>query len=600
MEILINNKLAALKQNTSFEYISENRLFSGSDDYTLNITFPLKDCAQNLAIFGNIHRADIDKSKVRFDCEIRDRNFVKFGTITITEISDTEVKTQFLEGRSEQNFDDTFDDIYINELDLGSPSVVLASSTTPAAVWKVNDEAVALPWINDSTGLMQNKVDYSNSGYSWNEDCSQLSYQPYLLFIAKKICDAVGYTYDFKAWEGSNFRYLLCCNALPAAWCIPQYARALPHWTVAEFFEKLELLMQCEFDIDHRGKEVKFSFSKDVIDAVQPVQITQVIDEYSAEVSAADDTDCDYIGAKNIVFKEMDNDTFKFYSCDWYIRNMRNTKGAMLLECDTVDEVMTRLQRYKVTQSLTGRSTPAQYLYYAKDVDTYFALRAIRRKEVNSWTSAFGTVHYTYEYTCILQPINQFGGHIVDESDDADETEVEFVPVRLDDTDETYGRCMFLETSSYSEDDSTDTEDDAIAQPYPISNIVAGEKDKKSEYFSVIYVGFFNGIIPNVGKVPYPILDTVEITDAWQLQRYDFSIRLSKLFDVASGSAPYRYNIDPTQKYTFSFLADKLPNVRAVFYINGKRYICAKLTATFTENLGMSQLIKGEFYKVTD
>jgi hypothetical protein len=103
MEILINNKLAALKQNTSFEYISENRLFSGSDDYTLSITFPLKDCAQNLAIFGNIHRADVDKSKVRFDCEIRDRSFYKFGTITITEISDTEVKTQFLEGRSEQN-----------------------------------------------------------------------------------------------------------------------------------------------------------------------------------------------------------------------------------------------------------------------------------------------------------------------------------------------------------------------------------------------------------------------------------------------------------------------------------------------------------------
>jgi len=104
MEILISNKLAALKQNTSFEYISENRLFSGSDDYTLSITFPLKDCAQNLAIFGNIHRADVDKSKVRFDCEIRDRSFYKFGTITITEISDTEVKTQFLEGRSEQKF----------------------------------------------------------------------------------------------------------------------------------------------------------------------------------------------------------------------------------------------------------------------------------------------------------------------------------------------------------------------------------------------------------------------------------------------------------------------------------------------------------------
>ena len=40
MKILINGKLAALKENTSFEYIADNRLFSGSDGYSLTITFP--------------------------------------------------------------------------------------------------------------------------------------------------------------------------------------------------------------------------------------------------------------------------------------------------------------------------------------------------------------------------------------------------------------------------------------------------------------------------------------------------------------------------------------------------------------------------------
>ena len=39
MKILINGKLAALKENTSFEYIADNRLFSGSDGYSLTITF---------------------------------------------------------------------------------------------------------------------------------------------------------------------------------------------------------------------------------------------------------------------------------------------------------------------------------------------------------------------------------------------------------------------------------------------------------------------------------------------------------------------------------------------------------------------------------
>ena len=101
MEIIINGQQANLKKNTSFEYISENPLFTGSDSYTLTITFPLKDCPQNIRIFGHLHRQDVEKNKVVFDCDIRDKDFFKSGSIVITQISEVEVKTQFLEGRSE-------------------------------------------------------------------------------------------------------------------------------------------------------------------------------------------------------------------------------------------------------------------------------------------------------------------------------------------------------------------------------------------------------------------------------------------------------------------------------------------------------------------
>ena len=65
MEIVINGQLAVLKKNTSFEYISENSMFTGSDSYTLTITFPLKDCTQNIRIFGHIHRQDVEKRLTR-------------------------------------------------------------------------------------------------------------------------------------------------------------------------------------------------------------------------------------------------------------------------------------------------------------------------------------------------------------------------------------------------------------------------------------------------------------------------------------------------------------------------------------------------------
>lgn len=184
MEIIINGKQAFLKKNTSFDFIFENRLFTGSDSYTLTITFPLKGCTRNIAIFGHIHRADVIKSKVVFDCDIRDGAFMKSGSITITEISDVEVKTQFLEGRSEQNFNETFDDIYLNEMDLGYPTkrdnLIAAEAFKPYPT----NNWVPLPWVNNYSGNLQNAVTTSVHFITGFENVkSTLSFQPYLLYL---------------------------------------------------------------------------------------------------------------------------------------------------------------------------------------------------------------------------------------------------------------------------------------------------------------------------------------------------------------------------------------------------------------------------------
>ena|GEM_PF-6842608 len=47
MLIYVNNQLVALKKGISFGYVSENRMFSGTDGYTLTITFPLRGCPEN-------------------------------------------------------------------------------------------------------------------------------------------------------------------------------------------------------------------------------------------------------------------------------------------------------------------------------------------------------------------------------------------------------------------------------------------------------------------------------------------------------------------------------------------------------------------------
>lgn len=113
----------------------------------------------------------------------------------------------------------------------------------------------------------------------------------------------------------------------------------------------------------------------------------------------------------------------------------------------------------------------------------------------------------------------------------------------------------------------------------------------------MIYLAFWNGVIPEPGKTPYPYIDRFCITQDWQYISTDMpGLRLTDLRRDVQQQMP---DINPQQKFKFSWLADSIPNPRAIFYIKGKRYLCEKITATFTKN-GLSQLLKGEFYPLKE
>lgn len=606
MHIYVNNKLAALKKGTSFEFVSENRMFSGSDGYTLTITFPLRGCPQNIAIFGHINRADVEAQKVIFDCEIRDKGFYKFGSITITEISETEVKTQFLEGRSEQNFDKTFDKVYINELDLGAPPTTSTSQISPSNAWypeRTGCKYVALPWVNDYSGNIQNLADYvvddasQNKGhFAWNtSQCSGLSWQPYLLYITRRICEAVGYTPDFSRWEEvEEYKYLLICNTLPFAWYMPDFANAMPHWTVEEYFEKLELFLGGEFDFDHRAKRISFAFTHSILADKKPVCLENVIEEHATEVKVDEDR-CDYLEAKNLAYKDCDHEMWKFYSCDWFIKGWQNR----VVRYNSMRELLEANKGYATWNGQHHRDNRIDKLLYAADCDAYFIIRAISRKQVVEWRGK--VIYVYYQYKCRLQPVNLFGGRIVSDDEEADQTEIEFVPAWIDDTEEKYGRLLFLSFSGYDEDNDTTSEEDdkhPFMQTWSASSLAAGEKEKKSEYYDRIFVGWYDGSNHFIGnRLPYPNVEDIAIADDWSNFAYvHFSMRIN---DRKIRRGRVFHTIDPKKKTTFKFLADNIPDVRSVFLIRGKRYVCERITATFTEN-GMSQLLKIVCYPIVD
>lgn len=601
MIIYVDNRPALLKSGSSFEYISENRLFLGRDGYTLTLTFPLRDCPQNRAIFGHIERMDVSKEKLLYECAISDKGVSLFGTLQVVGIDNTGVKAQFSEGRCEQTVNSSLDDIYINALDLGqwptsSPSEISAQAALRPGATTEKSLEVALPWVNSAhPEPIQNLMVHGEHFWEWAEETTAISWQPSLLLIAERICRAIGYDYDFSIWADSNFRYLIVCNTLPAAWNMPEYARVMPSWTVAEFFEKLELFMNCEFDFDHRARLVRFSFSKSAVNSLPEVVIPAVVDTYDAEISKDESPSCEYIGAKRLIYKDTGHQLSNYYSCDWLFKGslpnavVRYNSFQELYDKNITNGV--KIYGQNLGEPLGPpddrlQDISARHPLYDWETDTYLTFRTIGFFE---YQNGDVTAHNVPKY--ILQPFNVFGSRI---NEDVEDIEIEFVPVCIDHTDDTHGMVMFLSFSDYNEDSSSDT---GSRQPFIASKIESGEKEKVSSFYDVIYVAFWPGANPSgYTGVPSPVIDKVAVThDGYMLYDDNFSMRR---YD----NAPFALDIpkiNPRQKFKFSFLSDTIPNPRSVFNIAGHRYVCEKITATFTED-GMSQLLKGEFYPLLE
>jgi len=586
MQLIIDGKNAVLKKGSSFDYVSENRSFSDADDYTLSITLPLADCPENLKIFGHVDRMDVDSRHIVLEASLIDRGFSKNGVITVVEATDAEVKCQFLEGRSVQNFLTTLDDTYINELPLGSyPASVLPQyASTYLGDIEHGADQVALPWVYDDTGTIQNDMLYDSDGnLAWSQntiDTGKLSFQPYLIFIAKQICNAIGYTFDFSQWEESPEINLLVCNTLPAAWDIPQYARALPHWSVSEFFEELEKILVCEIDIDHKAKHIGLSFCNNQDWASNVVELEDVVDSFSSEVSYEDEL-CRFKGVANLRYSDRSDSKWKVEQCQWLVDLMKQ-EGKYYKEFQTSNDFMNwYIEKFGVMGSyITGKDQE-------RGSDIGKLIHIVETDKYALWKVVYGNLS-EYPNMCFYSQVelNRFGDIIYDNDSDND-IELACVPARIDELDDAHGLCLFLAPSGFSEKE--DVDEDGIRQPMAYSALLKGEPDSQAEYYDKLLLAYWDGHSANDAvktyegkdRPPCPCVD----------ERFSLKKRYSRYL---SGM-----KVSPRDKMKISWIASSIPDVRAVFHIRGKRYLCEKITATFTEN-GMSQLLKGDFYPLID
>ncbi len=636
MNLIIDHKPAAIKPGTTIDFISANLLFSDREDFSLTFTLPLRGCKQNRDIFANIYRKDVDINTLHYDAEIIAGRFRASGAVAIVGVDDNDIKLQFISGRSFRNFYVDWDDIYINELDLGSYTT--DRSRTPATMWG-NGDVIALPWVNNASGNLQNRAEKVNGTWQWHtvkdddldtEVVHGLSCQLRLYTLVEKVCQAVDYSFDGAAWVASEFYHLYMLNTLPEAWDTIAWASALPAWSLNEFFSELEKLMLCEFDIDHKNKHVTFSFAEDTESLAGNVAIEEVVDEF--EVSIDNEDKSDYHGTTNVGYASCSHEMWPFMSCYWYFKRYPN---ASVKTYNTLQELMSHLHTSGPSQGRSaGGGGNDQWLIYAADVDTYFVLFRVFKRPTDERTSRklYGSA---YE----LRPLNRFGDWITDPENYTSKDEIKAVPAWLDLTlDADYnnrGRVVFLDCGSADNtsasgsshhgspamsDDDWNEQQATVDQSslFTTQRILAGDSERDKSTFDKLYVGFWYGEWNRFGdKLPCPFIDRFEIECSWDYNDIGNSqhsivgnytkiesghpgtLRINNANYNVMASRDAMTKIDGKRKYEFSFLADRLPNVRAHFHIRGKWYLCSELQCEITEH-GMNRLVKGTFFRITE
>ena len=600
MNIIINGKEAVLKKGVSFDFIAENSLFTGADSYSLSITFPLEGCQRNIEIFGYINRKDCDIEKVLLDCEIHDGMFHAYGAVNIVEISDKEVKTQFLEGRSVQNYASDLDELYINEIAIGE-AWTFAHFTPDWYTACPGSEHycgyICIPWVNNTSGNMQNKM-YRNTSGSWayvpdgpeGRDDPTVACQFFLVWVLERVIKAVGYTADISAILYSSYRNLVIFNTFPVAWNIDEWGLCLPHWTVTEFLEQLEYFLNGSFLIDAKAKKISFRFHTDMISEQQTYIINKVVDEHQVEICDKENVQESYVEQMNLAYSEASHNMQKFYDCDWARLQLGFSSYA------SFDGMKSSLESLGLLE-IKGPYPKTAYLkklLYVSGINTFFVLNCYK---MSYSSDVKKVVHYMR-----LQLVNLFAPRFPD-TEEKEKTEIGIVPVCIDYTDDTYGDAVFLECGTYGDVDDNENEEQSLV----VNALIDGKKEQKEEFFDKIYVGFWNGLEDTAaGKenVPLPWIDNYFVTTK-NVMRYthmqepeDFSMRLRGL--KVNERRTTKYNIDQSKKYTFKFIVtdNRIPDVQSVFLIHGKKYLAEKITATFSET-GMSQLLKMVAYRIS-
>ena len=593
MKILVNGREAVLKANASFEYVSENPLFTEAEDYTMEIPFPMKDCPQNISIFGPLHVKGVDISKVSFPCEIQTDAFVKSGILTITSVSDTEVKGQFLEGMSQQNFASSLPDVYLTDLDFSQYDGTKGGWSYDGSSF-LPGSGPSYGWtefpIVDGDGQIQDPV-----YYEFGENCAIVTRHIYLSHLIDLVGIALGWTIDINELRDvRSFPFMVVANCrlheplkdYDAVYQTRSLNMSLPHWTVKEFLDQIALFFGMIYQIFPKEKRVKFvSYGMVANERMQSIPV-DVLDNFEIELR---DEDPQFKPSKKIKYPD-DCNPDNINCCPKATEDIRipHTSMDSYLFLRHIDAAANEYQEY-------ADSLFPAYLYYLTDLKEWAILT--KTEELKNEDDIRIAVFQTAEI------INQYG-----DQTDGVEVKIAPIPIGLPANNPKSGLLQSYPIVDMPKDIlEPDWIDDGATLANAFDLFKEGVPDVKAIYFDRLWLVCYDEGLVNTrryeqqiacstffDKEGNPLLSDDKNRFLWTFRKCNYYFAPG-YFEVNEQV----FKVDETKLYRYKFLAKTLPSPTSVFLIKGKRYACLKLTAQITVK-GMSELVEGEFYEIID
>lgn len=622
-EFFLNAERVYPKDEGTWKLNIVNTFFEDAGSYTLEISFPL-DVIENRNAFGNINRQDVSKHPATFDAKIvADSKLVFCGTAKITGVTDTEVKLQMLGGNSKVNFWTKAEKMYIDEFDYEYTDY---NNTMEGFVDK--DGQDGLPIIKAGTfpgrkGIYcyvpvldesgAKSTDYSETGL-WNEHkylihqndqsilyhggteanlqplyiaVSRECISPNLMFVTKWIFNYLGYTLKRNDRDNEMVNSIYIANARHTTTNERgsstknsaderSMAKALPHWTVAEFIQELKKFLNASIVFDDINATVDiignayYAGTEDITEGVKDQYSVEIIEDEDAKTNLYD---------SNVCYKKGESE---YHAIDMV--DMEIPKSFTEVRC-TLDEAL------KQWESMSGEE-----------------------RKVRIWTTEKGQYCAKInEESLEFIRFNHFGA-IVRNTDNDDNVELKISPVAT--TMEIY-----MPVFEYSKAGSRIYRDPFEVRWQSRQNVLCLHNQYEAANKPTVWDAINDNLNEGSEKediMQVFLMDGVTVKSTFYSLPYQMPFT-SHEWNVPNNGTPHKswslaldnddselsmatFHKDSKKQnrnaeHVISFTSEKIPSVYSIYIIRNKRYACKKLELTFS-GAGMDKAITGYFEEI--